>query len=149
MRSGLGRTGVPAERQPQHEAGPAPGRRARLEAAPVLAGDPPADREPEAGSVPGRLAGVEGLEDAGERLRGDSGPVVAALDLHAVALPAAGNPDGPAPSFERFDRVLEQVEEDLVERPGVALDARQIGPELEAQLHPGLPEAVAEQLRRR
>src|SRR5262245_7277337 len=146
MRSGLGRTGAPADRQPQHEAGAAFGRRPGLEAAAVLARDAPADREPEARAAAGRLRGVEGLEDPRERLRGDAGPVVADLDPHALSLPAAVDPEGPAPSFERFDGVLEQVEEDLVERARVALDAREIGVELEAQLDARLAQAVAEQL---
>src|SRR5262245_26337144 len=146
MRSGLGRIAPPRARQAQHEGRPALRRRAGLEAPAVLARDAAAGREAGARAAASGLGRVEGLEDALERLRGDARAVVADLDPHALALPAARDPEGPAPSFERLDRILEQVEEDLVERPGVALDLGEPGLELEAQLDRRLAQRVAEQL---
>src|SRR3990172_2971622 len=121
MRSGLGRTGASAQREAHREARAGAGARLHLAPPAVLRDDALADREPEARPAPRGLGGVEGLEDARDLLGADPGAVVADLDPHALALPAGGNPHPAAAPLERFGRVLEQVEENLVQRARVAL----------------------------
>jgi len=75
--------------------------------------DTPNDGQPQAGAL--GLAGEERLEDLVAIVLGHSRPAVGDLDDQAAALGAHGDGDRRAGG----DRVVEQVDHDLADPPGV------------------------------
>src|SRR5690606_5201465 len=91
--------------------------------APIL-DDPAYDREAEAGT--GRVGGEVGFEDARAELGGYARSVVAYGEFHLIVDPARADRHVPL-AVERGVRVLEEVQQDLLQLASAGADGRQIG----------------------
>src|ERR1700686_5792198 len=81
------------------------------------------NRKPQAGSLAGAFGGEEWVVDALQVLRRDTLPIVTYIDARkAIRVPGL---DGePSALFHGVAGIQEQVQEDLLQLPGVALYAR-------------------------
>ena len=82
---------------------------------------------PEARALAGRLGGEERLEEPRAQLGRDPRAIVRLPARRPRPRPRrARNGHGPPLALERFGRILEQVEEHLIQGPGIAREQRQI-----------------------
>ena len=80
--------------------------------APVLAHNPLANGQTQPGAV-GLAEGDKGLEDVGQHLRRNPGPVVRHIGIHHVPIGPETHPDSPVGAIgQGVERVLQQVGED-------------------------------------
>src|SRR5580692_10604135 len=102
-------------REPQLEAG-APSRCIdQIQGTAVIVRDLAAEMEPEAGPLADFTRGEEWIEDALGEIGRNPGAAVGDDDLDPLPVGARGHPDAP-PFTGRAQGVVEQVQEDLVER---------------------------------
>ena len=127
---------------------PLPTTRVHLDASAVIGHDALGDREPEAGPLPGRLGGEEGIEDAGERSprgsrvprpRTRSRPRAAPARERMVSVPR------PSMASSAFDA---EPEEHLAQLPLVQRHRRQRGVELGREPAGGEARLVRQELDR-
>ena len=99
---------------------------------------------------PFRLGGEERLEHLGRERLGHAGSVVDHVDRHAVEPAAGAHHDraGPAGRGDGLRRVVDEIDEDLLDLVRVDVRHRQVGLDLERGLHPLRHELVAEQQER-